>query len=61
MKERVWNYDADTEDAINPLHARKQYLVGEVSTLGGNARLVTETDLRQHYEPVDTETAEEVI
>jgi len=58
---RVWNYDADTDDALVQIRAYKQYLVGEVSTLGGDERLVTEGDLIQHYEPVDKETASEVL
>lgn len=58
---RVWNYDADTEDEIVQIRAYKQYLIGEVSTLGGNERLTTEGNLVDHYEPVDKETAKEVV
>lgn len=58
---RVWNYDADIEDAIIIDKEHKQYQIGEVSSLGGNARLVTENTLDQQYEPVDKETAQEVI
>ncbi len=61
IKARVWNYDADTDDALVQARAYKQYLIGEVSTLGGGERLVTEDDLVQHYEMVEKETAKEVL
>lgn len=61
VKSRVWNYDADLDDATVKLLAYKQYLVGDVLSLGGNERLVTEDTLRQHYEPVDREEAKEVL
>jgi hypothetical protein len=58
---RVWNYDADTDDALVQSRALKQYLVAEVSTLGGGERLVTEDTLIQHYETVARETARQVL
>lgn len=58
---RVWNYDADTDDALVQIRAYKQYLIGEVSSLGGSERLVTEDTLLQHYETVPKETAKEVL
>lgn len=60
---RVWNYDVDVglDDAGPPAWYHKQYEIGEVSSLGGNPRMITEKDLREQYEPVDTETASEVI
>jgi len=61
VKSRVWNYDADTDDALVKIRAYKQYVVGEVSSLGGNERLVSEDTLIQHYEPVSKEEAEEVL
>jgi len=61
IKSRVWNYDADTDDALVQIRAYKQYLVGSVSTLGGEERLVTEDTLVTHYEPVPEETAKEVL
>ena len=61
VKARVWNYDADHLDALVQARAYKQYLLGEVSTLGGGERLVTEDDLVQHYETVEKETAQEVL
>jgi len=61
VKARVWNYDADKDDALVQARAYKQYLIAEVSTLGGNERLVTEHDLIEHYEPVEKETAKEVL
>lgn len=61
IKARLWNYDADTEDAIVAARAFKQYLIGEVSTLGGGERIITEENLVQHYETVDKETAKEVL
>jgi hypothetical protein len=61
VKARIWNYDADTDDATVQIRAYQQYLVGEVSTLGGNERLVTEHNLIHHYEPVDSDEAEEVL
>lgn len=61
VQARVWNYDADIEDALVQARAYKQYLIGEVSTLGGGERLVTEDNLIQHYEPVEKETAKEVL
>jgi len=62
VKARVWNYDTDLDGgALPPAKFRKQYQIGEVSSLGGNARLIYEADLDQHYEPVDKETAQEVV
>jgi hypothetical protein len=61
VKARVWNYDADLDDAMVKLLAYKQYLVGDVVSLGGNERLVTEDALKQHYEPVAREEAKEVL
>jgi hypothetical protein len=58
---RVWNYDADTDDAIVQIRAYQQYVVAEVSSLGGGERLVTEDTLMQHYEQVDREQAKEVL
>jgi hypothetical protein len=61
VKARVWNYDADTDSEITKSRAYKQYVVGEVSSLGGNERLTTEGNLVNHYEPVSKEEAKEVI
>jgi hypothetical protein len=62
VKARVWNYDTDLDGgALPPAKFYKQYQIGEVSSLGGNTRLVYEADLDQHYEPVDKETAQEVV
>ena len=62
VQARVWNYDADLDGGALPADKfHKQYQIGEVSSLGGNARLVYEADLDQHYEPVDKETAQEVV
>lgn len=62
VMDRVWNYDADLEDsALPPEMFHKQYQLAEVSSLGGNARLVTEAVLDREYEPVDKETARQVI
>jgi hypothetical protein len=61
VKARVWNYDADTDDAIVQIRAFKQYLIGEVSSLGGGERLVTEDTLFNHYETVPKEEAKGVI
>jgi len=61
VKARVWNYDADAEDAIVQIRAYQQYVIGEVSTLGGGERLVTEEDLSENYEPVSLDVAEEVL
>jgi len=62
VKARVWNYDTELDGgALPPAKFHKQYQIGEVSSLGGNARLVYEADLDQHYEPVDKETAQEVV
>jgi len=61
IKARVWNYDAETENALTQLRAFKQYVVGDVSTMGGNERLMTEDDLLDHYRRVDREEAMEVL
>ncbi|MFC6964535.1 hypothetical protein [Halocatena marina] len=61
VRARVWNYDATVEDIGPHSWYHKQYLVGEVSSLGGNERLITEKDLLDHYEPVPTAVAEEVF
>ena len=61
VKARVWNYDADTDDALVQIRAYQQYLIAEISTLGGNERLVTEDTLIEGYEPVEKETAQEVV
>lgn len=63
VKQRVWSYDVDIDrsSALPPQKFHKQYEIGEVSTLGGNPRLVYEADLDEHYEPVDKETAMKVI
>jgi len=58
---RVWNYDADTDDALVQIRAYKQYVVAEVSSLGGNERLVAEDTLIQHYDTVEKEEAKEVL
>jgi len=59
---RVWNYDADTEnDYWPPGHYHRQYQIGEVSSMGGNQRLATEAELLEHYEPVSKEQATEVL
>lgn len=59
---RLWNYDAKWKDsAWGPEMACRQYEIGEVSSLGGNPQLVSEADLKQHYEQVDKETAKEVL
>lgn len=58
---RVWNYDAEDEGYGPADWYFKQYLFGEVSTLGGNERLISEKDLLEHYEPVPSERAQEVI
>jgi len=61
VKARVWNYDADTDSEITQIRAYKQYVIGEVATLGGGERLVTEGTLVEHYTPVSKEEAEEVL
>jgi hypothetical protein len=58
---RVWNYDADTDDALVQARAYKQYVIAEVSSLGGGEHLVTEDTLIQHYETVSRETAKQVL
>ncbi|WP_330633743.1 hypothetical protein [Halocatena halophila] len=59
--ERVWNYDVEVDSYGPPGWYFKQYLIGEVSTLGGNPRLISEKDLLEHYEPVTKEAAQEVL
>jgi hypothetical protein len=61
VEARVWNYDADTDDALVQARAFKQYLIAEVSTLGGGERLVTEDTLVMHYETVPQDEAKEVL
>lgn len=58
---RLWNYDADTQDALVAARAYKQYVIASVSSLGADQKVVTEDVLVQHYETVDDETAKEVL
>lgn len=59
IKARLWNYDADTDDALVKARAFKQYVIAEVSSLGTDEKVVTEGVLVQHYQTVDEETAKE--
>lgn len=58
---RLWNYDADTDDALVQARAFKQYVIGSVSSLGFDEGIVTEDVLVQHYETVSRETAKDVL
>ena len=58
---RVWNYDANTDDALVQARAYKQYVIAEVSSLGEGEHLVTEDTLIQHYETVSRETAKQAL
>lgn len=58
---RVWNYDAE-DGGYYPVDVyHKQYLIGEVSTLGANPRLMSEADVVSNFAAVDRETAKEVL
>lgn len=45
VMDRVWNYDARIADYGPPGWYYRQYVIGDVSSLGGNERLTTEQDL----------------
>lgn len=61
VKARIWNYDADDEDFGPTGWYFRQYEVGQVASLGGNARLVTEKTLLEQYETVSKEEAQEAV
>ena len=61
IQSRLWNYDADTDDALVAARAYKQYVIASVSSLGADQKVVTEDVLVQHYETVDYETAKEAL
>jgi hypothetical protein len=61
VKSRLWNYDADSEDALVAARAFKQYVIASVSSLGANKKVVTEDVLVQYYETVDKETVKKAL